>query len=558
MENESEKLLENLLNLEQSLLREKNLRTVFEALLKGLRGINDAHDTESLFNILVEVLHSVLEFDDAFILQSHHDGTLTPIASTSPIFNGSTWHQFSLFRRVLSGTHVAVFDTNAVPEWTQTYQAIRVNIRSALHIGLNDGLHGSILVCTHQASRHFGPSHVKLAGYFAPLASQALKSLLNLIKLRQSREDMLRAQKLESLGILAGGIAHDFNNILMVILGNISLARKQANKPLKITERLVEAERAAIKAKDLAKQLLTFSKGGEPVKTILNINDLLKEAAGFAIHGTAVKCEFELSENLCPVEADEGQLSQVIHNLVLNAVQSMPEGGTVKIQAVNQRSESSGKNQVMVSITDSGSGIPEEHLQKIFDPFFTTKDIGSGLGLATCHSIIKKHDGNIYAVSTRGIGSTFYVLLPASDLCKTEQNLRTADIAHGSGAVLVMDDEPMVRGVVKAMLEELGYTVECTENSATTVALYQKRITEGKPFSAVILDLTIPGEAGGSETISLLKRVDPCVRAVVSSGYASSGIISNYRNYGFCAVISKPYRLEEISRVMHETILFQL
>jgi PAS domain S-box-containing protein len=364
--------------------------------------------------------------------------------------------------------------------------------------------------------------------------------------------ERLKMSKLESLGTLAGGIAHDFNNILTSILGNISLARIQVQNTEKVTKRLEDAENAAARAKDLTQQLLTFARGGDPVKKNIKLGGLLKEGAGFAIHGSAVKCEFVLADNLWPVQADEGQLSQVIHNLVLNAVQAMPNGGTITIAANNADFPPGGKRFVEISVADTGTGIPAHLLQRIFDPYFTTKQQGSGLGLATCYSIIKKHGGNITVESTQDKGSIFYVCLPAAEQVEETEPAACLEVTRGNGRVLVMDDEETVREIARASLEELGYLVECTEDGSAAVELYRRRKEEGTPFVAVIMDLTIPGGIGGKEAIDSLIQIDPKVKAVVSSGYASDPVMANYREFGFSAVLSKPYRLQEMSKALQE------
>jgi CheY-like chemotaxis protein len=321
-----------------------------------------------------------------------------------------------------------------------------------------------------------------------------------------------------------------------------------------VTTRLEEAENATARAKDLAQQLLTFARGGEPVKKIIEVTGLLKEAAGFALHGSNVRGEYSFANDLWPVEADEGQLSQVIQNLVLNAVQAMPEGGSVTISAENAESPETGKRYVKISVTDTGSGISEDHMQRIFDPYFTTKQKGSGLGLATCYSIIMKHGGKIRATSTLGKGSTFNLSLPASEQeSVVKPNTRKA-VFHGSGRVLVMDDEEDIRKLTEAMLANLGYTVESVKNGVEAADLYRKRKEEGTPFSAVILDLTIPGGIGGKEGIERLIRIDPDIKAIVSSGYSTDPIMANYPDYGFSAVLVKPYRLQDISRVLQEIL----
>jgi two-component system, cell cycle sensor histidine kinase and response regulator CckA len=372
---------------------------------------------------------------------------------------------------------------------------------------------------------------------------------------RQAIQDMTRTQKLESLGILAGGIAHDFNNILTAILGNISLARIQFQDPDKAKQRLADAENAAVRAKDLTQQLLTFARGGEPVKKTLKVENLLKETAIFACHGSSVKCDFVLADNLWLIEADEGQIFQVINNLVINAVHAMPDGGTVTIKAENDSSKLAGKRSVKISVSDSGTGIPEDHFQKIFDPYFSTKPNGSGLGLATCFSIVNKHGGIITLESTVGKGTTFYIYLPALGTGIEVAHDPEMEIEHGSGRILVMDDEEAVTDIARAMLETLGYTVECTKNGADTVDLYEIRKEEGKPFSAVIMDLTIPGGMGGKEAMKLLLKIDPSIKAIVSSGYSTDPIMSNFREYGFSAVLRKPYRLQEMSILLQNCLI---
>jgi two-component system cell cycle sensor histidine kinase/response regulator CckA len=380
-------------------------------------------------------------------------------------------------------------------------------------------------------------------------------TLQDITELWQARQELLNTQKIESLGILAGGIAHDFNNILAAILGYISLARLQLHDPEKAKKRLEEAEKATGRAKDLAKQLLTFARGGEPVKKIIDMRALLKEAVGFALLGSNVNCVFSLADDLWPLEADEGQIAQVIHNLVLNAVQAMPEGGTVTVSAENVIARENGDRYVRFSVEDTGDGIPEENLLKIFDPYFTTKQHGSGLGLATCFSIIKKHGGKIRASSRIGKGSTFTASLRASVMARASESETQKTLSQGRGPVLVMDDEKMIREVTQALLEELGYTVECAENGSETVELYLKRREQGVPFAAVILDLTVPGEVGGRETIKNLLEIDPEVKAIACSGYTSGPALANYREYGFSGVLCKPFRLEELSAAMHELLI---
>jgi two-component system, cell cycle sensor histidine kinase and response regulator CckA len=373
-------------------------------------------------------------------------------------------------------------------------------------------------------------------------------------EIRQAMQELTRTQKLESLGVLAGGIAHDFNNILTAIIGNISLARLQLDDPDKVMARLTQTENAAARAKDLTQQLLTFARGGEPVKQVVRLESLLRDTAVFACHGSTVSCVFTVAEDLWPVHADEGQLFQVINNLVLNAVHAMPGGGVVTVGAENDGAKLEGKRAVKIYVADCGDGIPQAHFQRIFDPYFTTKKQGSGLGLATSFSIVKKHDGIITFESSPGAGTTFYVYLPALE--KEDAGPREAEleVVPGCGRILVMDDEEVVREIARAMLEQLGYAVDCARDGAEAVALYQERKAAGVPYDAVVFDLTIPGGMGGQEAIGVLLKSDPAVRAIVSSGYSNDPVMANYRQYGFSAVLKKPYRLQEMSTILQQCL----
>jgi PAS domain S-box-containing protein len=378
---------------------------------------------------------------------------------------------------------------------------------------------------------------------------------------RKMEEELLKAQKLESIGVLAGGIAHDFNNILTAILGNISLARMYGD-PDKISEKLAEAERASIRAKDLTQQLLTFSRGGAPIKEAASIVELLKDSATFALSGSNVGCEFSIPDDLWPVEIDEGQMNQVINNLIINAKHAMPEGGIVRVRAENVTVGAKHAlplkdgECVKVSIDDHGIGIPKEHLQRIFDPYFTTKQEGSGLGLATAYSIVKNHDGHITAESQVGVGTTFHIYLPASPekvVMKGEKEAKEKPIM-GAGRVLVMDDEELVRDLVSDMLTNIGYKATAATDGTEAIELYRKSRESGYPFDAVILDLTIPGDMGGEEAVQRLREIDPEVKAIVSSGYSNDPIMADFRKYGFSDVIAKPYRTRELSQVLHRVM----
>ncbi len=379
---------------------------------------------------------------------------------------------------------------------------------------------------------------------------------------RQKMEaELLRIQKLESIGILAGGIAHDFNNILTGILGNISLAGVYKD-PGKIAERLSEAEMASLQAKNLTQQLLTFSKGGAPIKKTVAIADLLKDSAPFALRGSNVRCEFSIPGDLWSVEMDEGQIRQVVNNLIINADQAMPGGGVIEVCVENVTIElgnvlplKPGKY-IKISIQDHGVGISEEHFHRIFDPYFTTKQKGSGLGLATSYSIIKNHGGHITVESQIGIGTTFYIYLPASARATEAKKEKVKEeLIPGSGKVLVMDDEKIIRDLACDMLARIGYKISVAPDGAKAIRLYREAMNSGQPFDAVIMDLTVQGSMGGKEAVQELIKIDPDVRAIVSSGYSNDPIMADFRKYGFVGVIAKPYKIKELSEVLHRVII---
>ena len=368
-------------------------------------------------------------------------------------------------------------------------------------------------------------------------------------------QELLKTEKLESLGVLAGGIAHDFNNILTAILGNISLVKMNFAQESEEFVDLSDAETACHRARDLARQLLTFSKGDAPLTRPTAITGLIKESAAFILAGSKAKLDLVLADGLWPVEADSGQISQVIHNLVLNADQAMPGGGTIKVSAENILVEPHeqllmlpGKH-VRISVSDHGVGIPEPNLKKIFDPFFTTKEKGNGLGLSVVYSIIKKHRGHIEVKSEVGAGSTFLVYLPASekDASGKEPDAR---LIVGKGLVLVMDDEEKVREVAGRMLWRLGYETVLARDGVEAIQLYRQSLDSGQGFDAVIMDLTIPGGMGGKEAVQKILELDPSARVIASSGYFTDPVMTDHQQYGFLDCIAKPYAIKEMSRVL--------
>lgn len=390
------------------------------------------------------------------------------------------------------------------------------------------------------------------------ISKQAM--IIDITERKTMEEELLKARKLESVGILAGGIAHDFNNMLSGILSNIELAKMHSVLDNKVYELLEEAEQATLRSKDLTRQLLTFSKGGAPLKRIVAIGEIVKESAHFALRGSDVKCEFSIPDDLWPVDADEGQMVQVVNNLIINAEQAMPEGGMIKVSCENitlaeTEAFSLKKGRyVKISIEDHGIGITKEHLPKIFDPYFTTKQRGSGLGLATSYSIIKKHNGQITVESKLGDGTVFRIYLPAAEGTVSKKDVKSEGVSPGSGRVLIMDDDETLRKSSKNVLKDVGYDVALAAEGGEAIALYQKAREEGKPFDAVILDLTVPGGMGGKDAIKKLLEIDPNVRAIVSSGYSNDPVMAEYRAHGFKGVVAKPYRIKELREAVHRVI----
>ncbi len=370
------------------------------------------------------------------------------------------------------------------------------------------------------------------------------------------QDEQQRISKLNSLGVLAGGLAHDFNNLLTTILGNVFVAKLRMVPQDPLTQNLEQAEQACLRAKELTQQLLTFAKGGTPIKTSIAIGNLLRKSTIFALSGSSISCHFDIPNDLWPLDADGSQLRQVIQNITINARQAMSQGGHFSIRVVNIALPSLSAlpastlppgNYVQISFEDQGDGITNHAMPNIFDPYFSTKPGASGLGLATAHSIIQQHQGHISVHSEVGKGTTFTVYLPSS---YSSVDLDRQAIPKGHGRILVMDDEQSIRQMVADALTAFGYDVTVTADGQAAIDVFTEAITNGNTFDAILLDLTIPGGMGGKEAIQHLQRLDPHVKAIVTSGYSDDPIMTDFKAYGFQDILIKPYKILDLAKTL--------
>ncbi|HFQ80181.1 MAG TPA: hybrid sensor histidine kinase/response regulator, partial [Desulfobacterales bacterium] len=380
-------------------------------------------------------------------------------------------------------------------------------------------------------------------------------------KLRMEQE-LTKVKKLESIGVLAGGIAHDFNNILVAVLGNIELSLFDDQLTLNTKKLLEEAKNATYRARDLTQQLLTFAKGGEPVREAASLADVVKESADFILRGTKVACRYNFPADLWLADIDKGQISQVVQNIILNAGQAMPNGGIIEVCCENIQAPAAlsrflrqGERYVKMTVRDCGIGIPADIIDKIFDPYISTKQQGSGLGLAITHSIISKHGGHITVASTMGSGTVFTVYLPAAAQSSTAgEEIKKAEHAVKKSRVMIMDDEEPIRVMTQAMLARMGHEVVLAKEGGEAVRLYSEAMTSKAPIDLAIVDLTIPGGMGGKEAAQKILALDPQAKIIVSSGYSTDPVMASYQKYGFCGTLVKPYRFVDLAAAISKVL----
>jgi PAS domain S-box-containing protein len=432
-------------------------------------------------------------------------------------------------------------------------------IQSALCDGLAVDVPHGIEIRGEKARQHL------IEGCCAPVRNErseiigAVVVFRDVTERQRLRADIERASKLESIGLLAGGIAHDFNNLLTAIMGNLTLATLDLDKGRSVREYLEGAQAASLRARDLTQQMLTFAKGGDPVRSAVQLAGIVEEVARFALRGSRARCEFAMQDGLWPANADKGQIGQIIQNLVINAAQAMPGGGVIRVSAGNETCPA-GKipglnagNYVHIAVADTGLGISQEDLVNIFDPYFTTKKQGSGLGLATVYSIVKKHLGRVTVDSEVGKGTAFHIWLPALKEPVADRTPGAGAPARGfSGRILIMDDEEAIRTMAARLFQRIGFEVEVASDGAEAVEKFRFAHERGRDFGAVVMDLTVPGGMGGCDALAGIREISPDVRAIVSSGYSGDAVMANYQAYGFRGMVAKPYALEDVTRVLRE------
>lgn len=390
-----------------------------------------------------------------------------------------------------------------------------------------------------------------------PVGTRMLAVFTDVTEREQIRNELLKAKSLESLGVLAGGIAHDFNNILTGVIGHISIAQNSLDTTSQAHESMEIAKAASLRATALTRRLITFAKGDALVKSNVSVRCLANESFSLALHGSNVQGVVHIPDTLHDIEADEGQISQAFNNIVINAVQSMPNGGTLTVQADNADPDEceviglSPGTYIRISFTDEGGGISEEDQKRIFDPYFTTKPSGTGLGLASCHSIVTKHGGRIVVSSTVGVGTTFTIYLPSLGRPFREHVGEPAKPGgQAGGTVLVMDDEQAIREYLMAVLSHIGYRATDCVDGREAVSLYKAAKEAGSAFDVVILDLNVPNGMGGRDVASHILEYDPTALLIASSGYSDDPVMANHAKYGFRAVLPKPYTIDQLARLL--------
>jgi len=454
---------------------------------------------------------------------------------------------------VFMGVLAAVFTVAVVITTWRMYQTVNSSLRLQFE---NRDLVESLQMATRETEALNQALERRVEERTAELTQTAERLRGEIANRERTEEELLRARKLESLGVLAGGIAHDFNNFLTIVQGNIEMVRQRMDLGTEVQGLLDQTAAACRSATFLSTQLLTFAKGGAPVRRLASMKKLITEAIRLVRAGSSTSITVEIADDLLFACVDPGQISQVLHNILINAREAMRGGGMIEVRAENaiNGGYSDQDPRVRIAIRDYGCGIAADVRPRIFDPYFTTKPGGSGLGLATAYAIVSKHGGNIMVQSDPGFGSTFTIDLPASYDVPAASTPVVPKTQPGTERVLVMDDEEPIRKLLESALRGFGYQVRTCEDGAEAIALYQEAKATGNPFDVVLLDLTVRGGMGGVEAAAKLKELDPACKLVVSSGYSASPVLAEFARYGFDAVLPKPWSMPELSAVIRRVL----
>lgn len=550
--------IENLGNMLAVLFEERRQRRLNKLILENLEKrvyertkaleleIKERKQIEEALRESEENLRITLNSIGDAVISTDTAGNITRMNMVAETLTG--WQQDEAIGKSLTAVfHIIHQQTRALVE-----NPVEKVLKARKIVGLSNH---TILVAKDGTEYHIADSGAPIWGVTGNIMGVVLV-FRDVTEQLETAQELLKVKKLESVGILAGGIAHDFNNLLTGLFGNIELAKMFLAADHKSYRFLESAERSMDNAVNLTKQLLTFARGGDPIKETLSIGEMLVETAKFSMHGSHVKLRTNIAPDLWPIQADKGQLNQVISNLIINAQHAMPTGGAITVTADNIKNL--GERYVRITIQDEGVGIAPQYHDKIFDPYFTTKQKGNGLGLATTHSIINKHSGRITVDSQPGKGSVFTIYLPALE--KTEEETVEKSVAEissslsSSARILLMDDDEDVRKMLGKMLVELGFEVSYSVNGQEAIAKYQAAIECGRPYAVVITDLTIPGGMGGQEAAQEILKINPQAKIIVSSGYATDPVLANYTAYGFKGIVVKPYHFADLQEVLQKIL----
>ncbi len=526
-----------------------------DAYLVALRDITDQKAVVEAFKAEKERLNATLISIGDGVITTDTTGKIILINKTAEVLTG--WKQKEAVGALLDNIfHIVNRETHKICE-NPAKRILDTNNQ------IIEERHNTLLVTKEGFERLIDFSGVPILSKEYDILGTVL-AFRDVTEHKKLEDKVAKSSNFASLGLLAGGLAHDFNNILTVIVGNINLAMLSIKDDKSALETLSNAEHASLQARDLTQQLLVFSKGGAPIKETVSIAEIIKESMRFILRGSKVKCAYDINDDLWAVDVDKGQMNQIFNNLTINALQAMPDGGQLEIQAKNRNIwDENGEwgfilpkgKYVKISFKDSGVGISEDNLKKIFDPYFTSKEKGNGLGLATTCSIVKKHGGFINVESELGKGTTFFIYVPASTKDIMLKKEVKGAIAYSNGEkVLLMDDEEVIREIGKRILEYLKYEVVIANDGKDAIEKYKIAKEYNKPFDAIILDLTVSGHMGGAEAIKEIVNIDHGVKAIVSGGVPTDPVLVNFKEYGFKDAISKPYNIEKLSNVLHNVV----